>query len=164
MKNFTELFDDVFGKTKELIHGSILNQENDHASHILYYLSLFACYLKGPEEAACFKEHWLTVKEDLRQTSDYQDFMGQTRMMEDHIEQSLRSESVHHPTHPDNIGIFAFYENQFANLYEQAKKAKEDFWTRTNARFAYVRRLEEDDDFFFSEAEKNPAVWGMLDP
>ena len=162
METYIALFNDVFAKTDDLLVGSIANEENVQASHILYYLSLFACYLKGPDEAAYFKQKWLAIKERVKSISDFDEIMNQARMMEDHIEQSLRSESVHDPKHPDNPGIYQFYENIFPQLYAQAVKAKEDFLAHQNNQFAYVQRLEADNEFFFAEAEKNPRVWFLI--
>lgn len=164
MDKYEELFKDVFSKTDELLQGSIVNEENDQASHIMYYLSLFGCYLKGPAEAACFKQHWFKIKERIKSIADFADYMNQIRMMEDHIEQSLKSESIHHPDSPDNIGIYHFYENQFPSLYQQAKKAKEDFWARQNKRFDYADRLAKDEEFFNQEFERDWRVIFLLDP
>lgn len=165
--NANDLFVDVFNKTKELLKPCVVDEENSQASHILYYLSLFACYLIGKEEAEIFKSYWLEIRADLKSISDFEDFLNQSYMLEAHIEQSIKEESVHKPGSSENIGIFHFYEEKFPQLYEDAKKAKEDFWTNfdssVKATQNYVQRLIEDDDFFEREARNNPNVWLMLD-
>jgi len=162
-KNFFLMF---FDKTKPLLSG-LVNEENNQASHILYYLSLFGCYLSGSSEAEIFKSHWLEIKEKLRSISDPMDFLNQTYMMEAHIEQALRNESIHKPGHPNNIGIYRFYEETFPGLYESAKEAQGkqyqaiDDWAKE--RQNYVQRLVDDNDFFNREVERDPGVWLMLD-
>jgi len=162
-----DLFINVFNKTKELLKPCVVDEENSQASHILYYLSLFSCYLIGKEEAEIFKSNWLEIKADLKSISDFEDFLNQSYMLEAHIEQSIKEESVHKPGSSENIGIFRFYEEKFPQLYEEAKKAKEDFWNNFNSSVKatqnYVQRLIDDNDYFELEAKNNPSVWLMLD-
>lgn len=161
--NLQELFYDVFSKTKELLKPCVLGEENDQASHILYYLTLFAGYLSGGEEAEEFQKGWLEVKDDLNRISNFQDYMNQSYMLESHIEQAIRCESTHKPGDPRNIGIYVFYENMFQSLYKDAKEAKDSFWEgfeeAGNDSESCFDMLIEDEYFLYEEHEKDLEIW-----
>ena len=126
MKNL-EIISDIFNKTKEIMGPVVINMENPQMSHILYYLSLTACYLKSKEEAEVFKNYWNNIKEKIKSGADQMDYLNQAHMLEAHIEQALKEESVHNPKSLENIGIAPFYENKFPHLFQEAKKEYELF-------------------------------------
>ena len=123
----TEIIQDIFYRTKEIVGPVVIGMENPQASHILYYLSLTAGYLKGENEAKVFEKEWNEIKDKVEQGADRQDWLNQSNMINSHLEQALREESVHNPNDSRNIGIAKFYQDNFQRLYEDAKKEYKNF-------------------------------------
>jgi hypothetical protein len=134
MKNL-EMIDDIFNKTKSILNlwktEGVEYNDNPQVSHILYYLSLTAGYLKGKKEAKIFEKNWNEIKDTIKSGSDQDDWLNQGNMIRCHLEQALAEESVHNPKSTldsdMNIGIARFYENTFPKLYEEAKKERDEF-------------------------------------
>jgi hypothetical protein len=130
-----EKINDIFDKTDKILNlwttMDVDYNDNPQVSHILYYLSLTAGYLKGKEEAEVFKNKWESMKEKIELGSDEEDWLNQSHMIISHLEQALREESVHNPKptleSEMNPGIGLFYDNKFPQLYESAKTARDEF-------------------------------------
>jgi hypothetical protein len=130
-----ERINDIFDKTDKILNlwttMDVEYNDNPQVSHILYYLSLTAGYLKGKEEAEVFKSKWESMKEKIELGSDEDDWLNQSHMIISHLEQALREEDVHNPKKTlqseMNPGIEPFYENQFSKLYEAAKIERDNF-------------------------------------
>lgn len=123
--NNLESINDIFDKTDKILNlwttMDVEYNDNPQVSHILYYLSLTAGYLKGREEAEVFQKKWDEMKEKIKLGSDEDDWLNQSQMIRSHLEQALREESIHNPKDNRNNGIAQFYENNFPKLYEAAK-------------------------------------------
>lgn len=124
-----EIIKDIFTKTNKILGPVWAQEENPQISHILYYLSLVAGYLKGKEEAVVFHELWEVegFKDLLKSGADFQDWLNHSNMINKHSEQALLEESVHSPSASNNPGILWFYENKFDQLYQDAKKEYDTF-------------------------------------
>jgi hypothetical protein len=123
--NNLERIRDIFTKTNDIMKlwtdFGAEHTENPQVSHILYYLSLTAGYLKSEEEAKVFQEKWNEIKDNIKSGSDKQDWLNQSHMINSHLGQALKEESVHSPSDSRNIGIARFYEEAFPKLYSSAK-------------------------------------------
>ena len=130
MKNI-EMINDIFDKTDKILNlwttMDVDYNDNPQVSHILYYLSLTAGYLKSKEEAEVFQKKWNETKENIKLGSDEEDWLNQSHMINSHLEQALREESVHNPKDNRNRGIALFYEEKFPQLYEAAKTERDNF-------------------------------------
>jgi len=150
----TNIISDIFEKTKEManfwINYGAEHTENPQTSHILYYLSLTAGYLKGKEEAEVFQYKWNEIKNKLKEGSDEQDWMNQSNMIQSHLEQALKEESVHNPEDTKNQGIANFYKNKFPELYKNAKTEYENFQKKQKD---MVKAMQEHHKEIFSSQE-----------
>lgn len=131
------MINDIFDKTRKISGHLWTNMyppklENTQMSHILYYLSLTACYLKSKEEAEIFKTRWEEIKSDIEEGANKRDWLNQGHLIRAHLEQALREENVHNPKARENLGVAHFYENQFPHLYENAKLEYEQFQKKQN--------------------------------
>lgn len=156
MKNI-QIIEDIFEKTKEIIKPLWLNQgakhtENPQISHVLYYLSLTAGYLKSKEEAEVFQHQWNKIKESLKEGSDEQDWLNQSKMINSHLEQALLEEGVHNPNATENIGIASFYENNFSELHKGAKTEYEKFQKQKNN---MVKAMQD----HYKDVHSSPEKW-----
>jgi len=155
-----EKLKDIFEKTDKILglwtdYGAE-HTENPQVSHILNYLCLTACYLKGEEEAKYFQGKWNKFKDTIKSGSDRLDWLNQSRMINSHLEQALKEESVHNPKDTRNLGIEHFYENTFSELYNQAKKAYDSFQKSQDEMVTAMQKHHE--DVFSSQESWEDAV------
>lgn len=144
-KQTTEIIEEIFSKTKKIIYPLSHGEENPHISHILNYLCLLSCHLKGKDEAEKFNELWDEgFQEKLKSCADAQDWMNQWYMTKQHLEQALKEEGVHNPTRGESKGAIFFYEKYFQKLYPKAKECFENFQkTKDNEVHAMQKHHEE---------------------
>ena len=165
MKNI-EMINDIFDKTKEISGHLWTNMsgpklENTQMSHILYYLSLTAGYLKSKEEAEVFKTRWEEIKKNVEEGADRMDWLNQGHLIHAHLEQALKEESIHNPKYNGNRGIASFYEENFTQLYGDAKKEYTQFQRRQNDEAERMRKHHTD---IFSTQEKWEVAVARGDP
>ncbi len=164
--NNSEKIKNIFAKTNSILKPLWLDYgaehtENNQVSHVLYYLSLTAGYLKSKEEAKVFQDEWEKIKNDIKEGSSKFDWLNQGNIIKSHLEQALLEESIHHPNDNRNLGISYFYENIFPNLYESAKKEYENFQKKKNETLEKMRKHHEE---IFSTQEKWEAALRRGDP
>ncbi len=132
---------DIFEQTGKIIRiWTGFGNKNPQIPHILNYLCLTACYLKKDGEAKSFQENWNKIKNNLKKGADEQDWLNQSQMINSHLEQAIREESVHDPEDDRNKGIKQFYEKNFPSLYFKAKTEYERFQKNQNEMVASMRK------------------------
>src|SRR3989344_2768621 len=164
--NNLEMINNIFDKTKEIsghLWGNMYGPklENTQMSHILYYLSLTAGYLKSKEEAEVFKTRWEEIKKNVEEGANQHDWLNQGHLIHAHLEQALREENIHHPKDNRNKGIARFYEENFTQLYEDAKKEYTQFQKRQNDEAEGMRKKHEE---IFATQESWEAALNRGDP
>ena len=160
MKN-EEIIRNIFEKTESILNPVWVNYTNPQMSHILYYLSLTAGYLKSKEEAEVFRENWEKIKDKIKDGSNPNDFLNQSNMINSHLEQALREESVHNPIDSRNRGVARFYESEFPELYKDAKQEYEGF---QKGQDEMVKVMQKHHDEVFSSQEVWEAAFKRGDP
>ena len=159
--NNQERIINIFDKTKKILYPVWADYENPQISHILYYLSLAAGYLKDQKEAKVFQKNWEEIKKFIKDGADKMDFLNQARTIESHLEQALREKSVHNPKDTRGIGIAKFYETLFPKLYQDAKTEYEKFQKRQDDMVKAMQRHHEE---VFSSQEAWEAALERGDP
>lgn len=146
--NNLERIRDIFDKTNDIMRlwtdFGAEHTENPQVSHILYYLSLTAGYLKNKEEGKVFEEKWNEIKYLVKTGSDEQDWLNQSNMINSHLKQALKEESVHSPSNSRNMGIAKFYDEKFPKLYSDAKQEYETFQKQKESMVEGMRKHHEE--------------------
>jgi hypothetical protein len=157
-----EIIEEIFSKTKRIIYPLWHGEENPQISHILNYLCLLSCHIKGKDEAKKFNELWdEDFQGKLKSCADTQDWINQWYMTKKHLEQALKEEGVHNPINDESKGAIFFYEKYFQKLYPEAKECFENFQKTKNDQVAAMQKHHED---VFSSHESWEAALLRGDP
>jgi len=158
-----EIIEEIFTKTNEILTPIWSDEENPQISHILYYLSLLAGYLKGKEEAKKFGQYW-EVKEFqnlLESGADRMDWLNQSNVINAHFRQALREESIHSPESNMNLGISKFYQRKFESLFQEAQNEYTSFQQQKDQ---MVKGMQQHHNDVFSSQESWEAALRRGDP